>query len=386
MQIIEVTEIDTTSSRQEHQDSIQQARRQLEICNACRYCESNCSVFPALHRQRVLSDSDINQLANLCHNCRGCHYACQYAAPHEFAINIPKILAEVRQNTWQINAVPEFLAKAFHHSGTAIALTVIAGFALLLWTIQASSSLPSASSLPSTTSLLSTTPPSASGFYSLLPHYAMIGIFMPAFLLPMVAILISLRKYWRSIGGTSVKISDIAAAIESVTSMKNLAGGHGEGCNFQDEDRFTNAQRWFHQATMYGFLLCFAATGTATLLHYLFNLPAPYDLVSLPKVLGITGGLLLSTGTLGLAYLKLKADRTLADQRVWGGEMAFIALLFFVSTTGLALYLFASSRWLPELLAIHLGSVLAFFLLMPFSKMVHGFYRLASLIRDEQLK
>ncbi|MCG7520958.1 4Fe-4S ferredoxin, partial [Ruegeria sp. Ofav3-42] len=41
---------------------------------------------------------------------------------------------------------------------------------------------------------------------------------------------------------------------------------------------------------------------------------------------------------------------------------------------------------MPALVAIHLGSVLTFFLLMPYTKMAHGFYRLAALIRDAQRK
>ena len=28
-------------------------------------------------RQKEFSDGDITHLANLCHNCRGCYYACQ---------------------------------------------------------------------------------------------------------------------------------------------------------------------------------------------------------------------------------------------------------------------------------------------------------------------
>ena len=66
--------------------------------------------------------------------------------------------------------------------------------------------------------------------------------------------------------------------------------------------------------------------------------------------------------------------------------MAFILLLFVVSTSGLVLYAFGSSAWLPELLAFHLGSVLAFFLLTPFSKMVHGFFRLAALVKEAQYR
>lgn len=63
--------------------------------------------------------------------------------------------------------------------------------------------------------------------------------------------------------------------------------------------------------------------------------------------------------------------------------MAFmLLLLFFVSATGLALYAATGTGFVSLLLAIHLGAVLAFFLLMPYSKMVHGAYRLAALIHD----
>ena len=54
-----------------------------------------------------------------------------------------------------------------------------------------------------------------------------------------------------------------------------------------------------------------------------------------------------------------------------------------VSASGLALYGFGGSPWLQELLALHLGAVLALFLLTPYSKMVHGFYRLAALVVEE---
>lgn len=87
-----------------------------------------------------------------------------------------------------------------------------------------------------------------------------------------------------------------------------------------------------------------------------------------------------------MAALELKADRNLADARVWGGEMGFILLLFFVSTWGLALYVLRNSGVLTELMALHLGSVLAFFLMTPYSKMAHGVYRLAALIKDAQLQ
>ncbi len=344
-----------------------EARRQIEICNACRYCEGYCAVFPAVTRQRAFADGDITQLANLCHNCRGCYYACQYTEPHEFAINVPKALAGVQQASWQDFAVPQRFAGAFHRSGVAIALAVAFGFALIFWAMKALGENAG-----------------GEGFYAHLSHAAMVAIFAPAFLLPLVSITLSLRTYWRKVGGGRIQMSDITAAFGSAARMKNLSGGHEEGCNFEDEDRFSNARRWRHQAVMYGFLLCFASTCSATVLHFVFGIPAPYGPLSLPKILGVPGGILLSLGTLGLAELKLRADRTLSDNRVWGGEMGFIGLLFFVSTSGLALYLFAGTGVLDVLLATHLGAVLALFLLTPYSKMAHGFYRLAALAKDAQ--
>ncbi|MGI9386542.1 MAG: tricarballylate utilization 4Fe-4S protein TcuB, partial [Methyloligellaceae bacterium] len=258
------------------------------------------------------------------------------------------------------------VAKAFHRSGVAIALATIAGFALLFLAIRTIGSA------------------GGDGFYAVLSHNAMVVIFAPAFLFPLFSIAFSVQRYWKTIGGGQVRFSDVISACGSAAQMSNLSGGHGDGCNFEDEDRFSNVRRWFHQSTMYGFLLCFAATSVATIMHYAFDMRAPYALFSLPKLLGISGGVLLSIGTLGLAYLKLQADRDLSDERVWGGEMGFILLLFFVSTSGMVLYWLGGSAWLEELLAIHLGSVLTFFLLTPFSKMAHGFYRLAALTKEAQ--
>ena len=74
--------------------------RQMQICNACRYCESFCAVFPAMTRRLAFDGADAHYLANLCHNCGACLHACQYAPPHEFAVNVPRAMARVRQETY----------------------------------------------------------------------------------------------------------------------------------------------------------------------------------------------------------------------------------------------------------------------------------------------
>lgn len=349
-------------------DLVQEARRQADICNACRYCEGYCSVFPAMHADRSFSDGDITQLANLCHNCRGCFYACQYTAPHEFDLNLPKALAEVRQDSWKALTWPAGFGDLFARSGVAIAAGLVFSIAVVFAISQALQ------------------PDSGEGFYAYMSHGLMVAIFAPAFLLPLAVVALALINYWKTGGGGAVRLDDVWGAIKAAGNMKNLKGGHGEGCNFEDEDRFSQARRHFHQATLYGFLLCFASTSSGTVLHYGFGMEAPYGLFSLPKLFGIPGGILLCIGTAGLAWLKTKADRNLGAPAVWGGEMAFVVLLFFVSFSGLALYAATGSSAVQILLPLHLGSVLTFFLLTPYSKMAHGFFRMAALTRDAMVK
>ena len=137
---------------------------------------------------------------------------------------------------------------------------------------------------------------------------------------------------------------------------------------------------------MWGFLLCFASTASGTVLHYVFDMPAPYGLFSLPKLLGVPGGLLLTIGTAALVRLKIKADPALGAPALWGAEMACVLLLGLAGLTGLMLYAATGTTFVAPLLAIHLGAVLTFFLSTPYSKMAHGFYRMAALIRDAQVK
>ncbi len=354
--------------------AIEEAARQVNICNACRYCEGYCAVFPAITSARSFSEADITQLANLCHNCRGCFYACQYAPPHEFAVNLPKALAEVRQDSWEDFAFPRALGRQFHRSGAAIALLAFMAFAALFALARFVGGVGDAQ---------------GEGFYRLMSHTVMVSIFAPAFILPMLAVGVGLVRYWRATrpesgGSRWLHPRALALAYQDAMTMKNLGGGHDEGCNFEDEDRFSNLRRWLHQAAAFGFILCFFSTSSATLMHYVLDWPAPYPIWTPPKVFGVSGGVLLTLGSFGLAWLKTRADRDLGDGRVWGGEMGFVLLLGSVGLSGLLLYGLGSTPWLDVLLAVHLGTVLALFLLVPYSKMAHGFYRLAALVRDAQ--
>ena len=51
------------------------------------------------------------------------------------------------------------------------------------------------------------------------------------------------------------------------------------------------------------------------------------------------------------------------------------------SVTGLALLVLRTSPAMGLLLIVHLATVLALFVTMPYGKFVHGFYRVLALIR-----
>ena len=344
-----------------------EAARQLGICNSCRYCEGYCGAFQAIVRYREFDAPTVSHLANLCHNCRGCYYACQYTEPHEFAINIPSLLANIRAENWEQHIKPRWLSRAMQRSvWPYVALTLI--FVLLFSMVIG---VPWVSAQP---------------FYASMSHSLMVLIFAPLFLIPLVSLAIGIKSYWRSVGAAPLSMKDLKEALHSAATLRQLDGGQGQGCNYEAEDQFTSKRRWAHQATMYGFLLCFASTSTATLYHYLFSWEAPYDFFSLPKLFGVVGGVLLSIGTGALAYLKFRANPELGSAARTAAEYVFIGLLFFVSTTGLLLYVFSGTAMASAWLIIHLAFVATFFVAIPYSKMAHGFFRLAALCREAQLK
>jgi len=345
----------------------EEAVRQLSICNACRYCEGYCGAFKALTRYREFDQPTVSHLANLCHNCRGCYYACQYTEPHEFALNIPALLANVRADNWEQHIKPRWLALSMQRSVWPYVLLTL----LFVLLFAQGLGVPWGSKQP---------------FYSSISHSVMVLVFAPLFLIPLVSLALGIRSYWRSVGASKLSLHDLSDAFKSAATLRQLDGGQGQGCNYESEDQFSSKRRWAHQATMYGFLLCFASTSTATLYHYLMGWEAPYALFSVPKLLGVVGGVVLSIGTAGLACLKYQSNAQLGSMSRTAAEYVFIGLLFFVSTTGLLLYVFGGTTLASTWLIIHLAFVATFFVAIPYSKMAHGFFRMAALCREAQLK
>jgi citrate/tricarballylate utilization protein len=112
--------------------AVDEVARQMQICNACRYCETFCAVFPAMTRRLQFGAGDVHYLANLCHNCGACLHACQYAPPHEFAVNVPRAMAQVRRETYTDYAWPRALGGLYRNNGVTLALATAGGLALFL--------------------------------------------------------------------------------------------------------------------------------------------------------------------------------------------------------------------------------------------------------------
>lgn len=348
--------------------ALEEAARLMNVCNSCRYCEGLCAVFPAMELRRSFADGDLNYLANLCHSCGGCYVDCQFAPPHEFNVNVPQVLAEVRVDSYQSYTWPKAMQPMFNRNGLMISIVTalsMAGFILgfALWHDP---------------NVLFT---STGNFYALMPHTTMASLFMAVSLYSLIALIMGVRNFWQQ---TSASVNNehlsgsLWQATKDALSLRYLDGG-GVGC-YNEDERPADTRRIFHHFTFYGFMLCFAATSTGTIFHYFFDMPAPYNWLQLPKIFGVLGGIGLLIGPPGLLYAKLKRDPAMVDQKRFGMDTAFLAMMFFTGLTGLALMALRLSPAMGVMLAIHLGVVFSLFMTMPYGKFVHGIYRVCALI------
>ena len=194
----------------------------------------------------------------------------------------------------------------------------------------------------------------------------------------------SLVRYWRAIRGAQVDTITagtwVAALGERVT-LRHLHGG-GVDCASALDDRVP-WRRWAHHATLGGFALCLASTTVAAIYHSVFGWTAPHPYLSAPVVLGALGGAGLVIGPAGLLASRARRDPLLGDPAQRGFDTSLLVLLLVTSATGLVLLVLRNSAAMRPLLFLHLGAVLAFFVTIPYSKFVHGFYRTLALVQSQ---
>ena len=162
---------------------VSDAARMLQSCNACRYCEGYCAVFPAMTRRLEFSRVDVHYLANLCHNCGACLHACQYAPPHAFGVNLPRAMARVRLQTYSEHAWPAALGALYRRNSLVMSLALLAALALFLVLAAAGQG-----------SLWQVQP--AGDFYRVFPHGLMVGLFAPVFVFVVLALAVAVRRFY----------------------------------------------------------------------------------------------------------------------------------------------------------------------------------------------
>jgi citrate/tricarballylate utilization protein len=359
-------------------DAMRKAEHEMVVCNACRYCEAYCPVFQAMEQRVTFQPADLTYLANLCHNCGECLYACQYAPPHEFNIDVPRTLSKLRVESYESFAWPSFASIAFRRPWTTTLVALVVSSVI----VQLLSFSPVARSFTARATI------HPADFYAVIPHAVMVTLFAVVSLFVVAAVVIGHRRFAGSANHKGSRHRELVSRKQAVRDVLTLKHLHATGDDCVDaEEQRRPWRRWLHHCTFYGFALCFASTTVAAIYHLFFGWIAPYAYLSLPVVLGTVGGLGLVVGPSGLLVLDRRRDAALthASERSLGA--AFLTMLLLTSVTGLLLLVLREQPTMPALLVVHLASVLALFITFPYGKFVHGIYRGAALLkfrREEQ--
>jgi citrate/tricarballylate utilization protein len=354
-------------------DVIEEASRQLVICNACRYCEGYCPVFRAIETRRDFKQGDVFYLANLCHDCRACYYACMYTPPHEFAINIPQILAASRMESYRRWSWPAFLAGAFKNSAVTVYLAVgvaalVAVLALLF--------------IPSENLFAAHLDPGA--FYEVVPYVTMVAGALILFFYWIAVWLRGGARFWSETSSRARPAGDLktlATAAAAALGLRYLKGG-GPGCYYPGE-KPSGVRRLYHALTFWGFLSDFVATTLAFFYQDIFHWMPPYDLTSAPVIFGSLGGVAIIVGTAGLIYFKLQSDREPAAAGASGMDYVFLVTLGLTALTGMSTLVLRATPAMGTVLVLHLACIAGLFATAPYGKFVHAVYRTLAIVRYE---
>jgi len=350
---------------------LREAEWQLNVCNSCRYCEGYCAVFPALARRSELTHGDISHIANVCHDCRACLTACMYAPPHEFGVNPPKILSEVRRATYDaptLQSRPGLLGRGpTALVGFFVTVAIIVLVALISEGTRAWLHSQHGASSP----------------YRVISYGAVLAIGAVPFLA--AALLIARRgiAYWRHTRGPLTDLLNARAwgrALGEAATLRYLKGGGAE-CNYPD-DRPSPLRRHLHGWVAYGFLLCVLSTMSAAFEQDILGIHPPYPWLSVPVISGTLGGIGIALGCIGLIVLKTQTPDEEIDVPMRARDYALLSALLVLAVTGIAVLLSRTTSVYAPILVVHLSAVAISFLSAAYSKFAHVLYRMLALVQD----
>jgi citrate/tricarballylate utilization protein len=348
-----------------------EAQRQLTICNACRYCEGYCAVYPALERRNLLDSGDITHLANLCHDCRGCFYACMYTDPHEFKVNPPAILSTVRRESYRrFLPGPPFGGRLRGIPGATAAIAIVAAvMAIVVGLTGGVHALWPSGGEDSP--------------YDVVPYGPLLVLILLPCLWSGAIAARALVLYWHETHGPLKELWNpraLGQAVHYAAKLQYLRGG-GDECYFPDEDP-SPVRRRLHAGVFYGFLACTLSTVSAGFMQDILGLDPPYPYLSVPVISGTLGGVAMVIGCTGLMWLKRRSDPVPADERMVGQDLGFLTALNALAGTGILVLLARESTIFPALLIVHLATIVVCFGIFPYTKFMHFTYRFLALVKD----
>ncbi len=339
-------------------NSNSEAIRQLQICNACRYCEGYCSVWDALDRRHDITESDAYYFSSLCHDCRECYEVCPFTEPHDYAINIPKILGAVRLETYEKNIKPDFMKRAIRYPlsvSSAVTAFSLAGVFLFIFIEKGNFSLTHTYSLEEIISPL---------LYRLTT--------VPIYLYVLLLWAWEGYSYWRSVSDSNksygIGIKPVLQGLYDAFSHRNFRGG-GAGCNFPEKNS-RSFRLIFHPMVLFGFLAALISISfypdTSPVFAYSY----------------LAGSLLMFLGSSALIMGKIVSWKDTEVKGMTGIDFPFSILLSLSGVTGVLLIVFLGTGHDWIIFAIHDALILSLFLLAPFGKFIHPVFRVLALIKN----
>lgn len=349
-------------------DLFAEGRHLLTVCNSCRYCAGYCPVWPAMERKPLFTVEDQIHMANLCHDCRDCYTACMYIPPHEFDLNPPKVFTKLREYTYRKYIGPEFMHRIIDSKWGSVAIF------LVIWALVAVLAVATGGTLIGDV---------GGDPYRVLNHTAIMVPAMAACLFAVGVTLGGMTRYWRDTHGSFRDLFDLrqwATTFSLSARLKHQTGGE-EGCSYEGNQPKAN-RKWSHQFIMYGFLLTFGATVSAWIMEFFLGYLPPYNLVSLPVLLGMVGGILQVVGCAWSLSAKGQSDHSQTTRAMLSADKSLILALLIINLTGICTTLFRDTAAFGIIFVIHFAPVLMFFLFAPYTKFIHWVFRVLATYKD----
>jgi citrate/tricarballylate utilization protein len=298
-----------------------------------------------------------------------------YSPPHEFSINIPQVMGEVRMASYRRWSWPSILAKCFANwklgLTLAISSTSFVVILSLLWTQPGK---------------LFTIHSGPGAFYQVIPYPAMV---LPGIILFLYVVAIWIRggvRFWSEAGplmhkqGQGWNRAAWLQACGDALRLNYLKGG-GPGCFYPKSDQ-SSARRIYHTLTFWGFLSDFASTVVAAVYQDFFHWWPPYSIYSAPVILGSVGVVMLVVGTSGLIWCKMQSDTRPAESVTLRADYLFLVNLQLTALSGTLVLGFRGTSALGSLLILHLALVATLLVSAPYGKFVHFVYRFLAIVRN----